>query len=72
MAPEDLVAALRSVGVPIDTRALSSALSDADQGPAFAEWARVHLGRDTFLSKDEHEQYVETRRRGIQRALFLR
>ncbi|WYZ41061.1 hypothetical protein EsH8_IV_001402 [Colletotrichum jinshuiense] len=48
---------VRSYGIAIDRHTLQAALDDPEHGTAFAEWARVHLGPDNLLSKDELSLY---------------
>jgi hypothetical protein len=49
---------LRSVGAPVDRATLRTALEDPEHGATFTEWARVHLGQDNLLTKDELALYV--------------
>lgn len=39
--------------IHIDDTALKAALDDPTHGPAFKEWAKLHLGPDNLLSKGE-------------------
>lgn len=43
----------RRYGMAIDRHTLQAALDDPEHGTAFTEWARLHLGPDNLLSKDE-------------------
>ncbi|EFQ35975.1 hypothetical protein CGRA01v4_07683 [Colletotrichum graminicola] len=44
---------IRVYGIPIDRHTLQAALDDPEHGTAFTEWARLHLGPDNLLSRDE-------------------
>ncbi len=46
-------ATIRGCGAPVSRTALLSALEEPDHGAAFADWARLHLGPETVLTKDE-------------------
>ncbi|KAK2733844.1 hypothetical protein CKAH01_08258 [Colletotrichum kahawae] len=48
---------IRRYGMPIDRHTLQAALDDPEHGTAFTEWARLHLGADNLLSKDELSLY---------------
>ncbi|KAI8313131.1 hypothetical protein K4K59_004955 [Colletotrichum sp. SAR11_240] len=47
----------RRYGMAIDRHTLQAALDDPEHGTAFTEWARLHLGPDNLLSKDELSLY---------------
>lgn len=44
---------VRSYGIAIDRHTLQAALDDIEHGTAFTEWARLHLGPENLLSRDE-------------------
>ncbi|KZL65981.1 vacuolar H+/Ca2+ exchanger [Colletotrichum tofieldiae] len=48
---------IRGYGIAIDRRTLQAALDDPEHGTAFTEWARLHLGPDNLLSRDELALY---------------
>ncbi|ROT38141.1 hypothetical protein SODALDRAFT_379357 [Sodiomyces alkalinus F11] len=45
-------------GIRIDDASLQRALDDPTHGPAFKEWANLHLGADNLLSKGELALYA--------------
>ena len=49
---------LRAYGVPSDRSLLKAAFDDEEHGPAFAEWASLHLGPDNLLTRDELALFV--------------
>ncbi|TDZ40706.1 hypothetical protein CTRI78_v010175 [Colletotrichum trifolii] len=57
MNASNLEIILRGYGIAIDRNTLQAALDDPEHGTAFTEWARVHLGPDNLLSKDELTLY---------------
>ncbi|KAL2880243.1 hypothetical protein SGCOL_004292 [Colletotrichum sp. CLE4] len=44
---------IRGYGIAIDRHTLQAALEDPEHGTAFTEWARLHLGPENLLSRDE-------------------
>lgn len=48
-----LLGAGRLHGIKATKEEIRGALDDAEHGPAFAEWAMLHLGQDTLLTVDE-------------------
>jgi hypothetical protein len=48
-----LLGAGRLHGITATKDEVRSALEDAEHGPAFAEWAILHLGHDNLLTGDE-------------------
>ncbi|KAF6836722.1 hypothetical protein CPLU01_03516 [Colletotrichum plurivorum] len=52
-----LEAIVRAYGIAVDRHTLQAALDDPEHGTAFTEWARVHLGPDNLLSRDELALY---------------
>ncbi|OHW99683.1 hypothetical protein CSPAE12_01584 [Colletotrichum incanum] len=48
---------IRGYGIAIDRHTLQAALDDPEHGTAFTEWARLHLGPDNLLSRDELALY---------------
>ncbi|CCF36040.1 hypothetical protein CH063_07695 [Colletotrichum higginsianum] len=55
---------IRGYGIAIDRRTLQAALDDPEHGTAFAEWARLHLGPDNLLSRDELALYASLDKSG--------
>jgi len=53
MDVESLERILRAYGVSTDRGTLKAAFEDPEHGTAFAEWATLHLGPNTLLSRDE-------------------
>ncbi|KAG5958444.1 hypothetical protein E4U57_001307 [Claviceps arundinis] len=51
--------ASRACGIPISREDVQAALNDAHHGPLFAEWASLHLGKDTLLTTHELQTYTE-------------
>ncbi|KAK1709807.1 hypothetical protein BDP67DRAFT_580156 [Colletotrichum lupini] len=55
---------VRSYGIAIDRHTLQAALDDPEHGTAFTEWARLHLGPENLLSRDELALYTALDRSG--------
>ncbi|KXH42897.1 hypothetical protein CSIM01_06005 [Colletotrichum simmondsii] len=55
---------VRSYGIAIDRHTLQTALDDTEHGTAFTEWARLHLGPENLLSRDELALYTALDRSG--------
>ncbi|KAG6105759.1 hypothetical protein E4U31_001249 [Claviceps sp. LM219 group G6] len=51
--------ASRACGIPTSREDVQAALNDAHHGPLFAEWASLHLGKDTLLTAHELQIYIE-------------
>ncbi|CAM1505097.1 Fc.00g107340.m01.CDS01 [Cosmosporella sp. VM-42] len=69
LAPRDHAEALlikvgRSYGVHVGRDEVRRALADVERGPAFAEWANMHLGSDHLLTADELALYTALDRSG--------
>jgi hypothetical protein len=50
-----IMRAYRTLGIQSGRVDVQSALDDPQHGPAFAQWALTHLGRDTLLTANELE-----------------
>ncbi|KAL0932460.1 uncharacterized protein CTRU02_213413 [Colletotrichum truncatum] len=57
MDSSTLESIIRSYGVAIDRHTLQEALNDPEHGTSFNEWARLHLGPDNLLSREELALY---------------
>ncbi|KAK1622980.1 hypothetical protein BDP81DRAFT_454980 [Colletotrichum phormii] len=55
---------IRGYGIAIDRHTLQAALDDPEHGTAFTEWARLHLGPENLLSRDELALYSALDRSG--------
>ncbi|KAG6061299.1 hypothetical protein E4U32_003032 [Claviceps aff. humidiphila group G2b] len=51
--------ASRACGIPTSREDVQAALNDAHHGSLFAEWASLHLGKDTLLTAHELQIYTE-------------
>ncbi|KAG6038597.1 hypothetical protein E4U41_004019 [Claviceps citrina] len=56
--------AARACGIHARREDVQAALDDAQHGPWFAEWASLRLGRDTLLTADELQIYIELDKSG--------
>ncbi|KAG5960293.1 hypothetical protein E4U58_004707 [Claviceps cyperi] len=56
--------ASRACGIPTSREDVQAALNDAHHGPLFAEWASLHLGKDSLLTTHELQIYTELDKTG--------